>query len=162
MFTCQNCGVEAPTKRVVFLQNIGKLIVRSHKKMDAELCKTCINKYFLEYTAITAVLGWWGTISFFATIIYLVNNIVRYLGTLALPKPAAGAGRPMLTDAAVLKIRPFVNEIVRRTNNSEPLAQVARDTAARAGVTPAQVVLYLSAVVRGQREARARKVPAGA
>ncbi|HXZ87996.1 MAG TPA: hypothetical protein VEF07_05460 [Candidatus Binataceae bacterium] len=159
MSTCQNCGIEAPTKHVVFFQNIGALVVRFHRKIDAELCKPCINKYFLSYTGITAVLGWWGVISFFATIIFLINNIARYLGTLSLPKPAAGAGRPVLTEAAAAKIRPFVNEIVHRTNNSEPVAQVARDVAARAGVTPAQVVLYLSALARMQSEAQRRKVP---
>jgi len=60
MFTCHDCGIEAPTKHVVFFQNIGALFVRFHKKIDAELCKPCINKYFLSVHWSYGVIGCWG------------------------------------------------------------------------------------------------------
>jgi hypothetical protein len=150
MFTCQNCGIEAPTRHVIFYQNIGAFFRRYYKKIEGDLCKRCVNKYFLSFTGTTLVLGWWGTISFFASIIYLGNNIVRYIGTLSLPKPAADACAPVLTDSATAKIGPLVNELVRRINNAEPLERTARDIASRAGVTPGQVVLFLSALIKAQ------------
>jgi hypothetical protein len=82
---CQNCGQRAPTRYVVFYQNIGLLILRLGKVMQGRLCKACIHKTFWEYTLITFFAGWWGLISFFLTPFFLINNVVRYLGCLGMP-----------------------------------------------------------------------------
>jgi HEAT repeat protein len=81
---CKCCGVKAPTKYVEFYQNIGAFFVRHHKAVKGNLCKSCINKYFWEFTLINLTLGWWGTISFFITPFLILNNLIRYLGTLKL------------------------------------------------------------------------------
>jgi hypothetical protein len=81
---CQACGRRAPTKYVEFYQNIGALIIRFGKSIKGDLCKTCINKYFWEYTLICLLLGWWGIISFILNWFFLINNIGRYLGTLGM------------------------------------------------------------------------------
>src|SRR5690348_5368403 len=39
---CRACGVEAPRRYVVFYQNIGMLIVRTHRSVEGHLCKACI------------------------------------------------------------------------------------------------------------------------
>ena len=89
---CQSCGVEAPTQHVVFYQNIGALVMRFQKKIEGNLCKSCIHKYFWEFTLITLFLGWWGVISFFATLFfYIPNNIIRYLLSLSLKPVPPGA-----------------------------------------------------------------------
>jgi hypothetical protein len=85
---CQNCGRSASTKYVEFYQNIGVVIVRLTKSIKGHLCKDCIDKHFWQYTAITLFLGWWGIISFFTTPFILLNNIIRYLGTLGMESQA--------------------------------------------------------------------------
>lgn len=91
---CQCCGVEAPTKYVEFHQNIGALLVRFHRAIKGNLCKSCINKYFWKFTLINLTLGWWGTISFFLTPFFILNNLIRYLGTLKLPSAPIKATAP--------------------------------------------------------------------
>jgi hypothetical protein len=82
---CQSCGAAAPTKYVEFYQNIGLVLLRLHNSVKGRLCRSCIRKYFWEYTLITAVAGWWGVISFFVTPCFLVNNTVQYLLCLGMP-----------------------------------------------------------------------------
>jgi hypothetical protein len=81
---CESCLRAAPTKQVEFYQNIGALVMRFHKTLKGNLCRQCIDKYFWEYTLYTLFLGWWGVISFIVTPIFLVNNVVRYLGSRSL------------------------------------------------------------------------------
>lgn len=152
MIVCQNCGVEAPTKYVEFYQNIGALIMRFSKSIKGNLCKNCINEYFWSYTGITAILGWWGIISFIVTPFILLNNIVRYLGTLGLQPPRVGAASPRLTESAVTKIQPYTREIVERVNAGEKLEQVAQSVALRAGVTTGQVMLYAVALAQAAKK----------
>ena len=72
---CQACGIEAPTKYIELHQNIGALVLRFHRSIKGNLCKTCIDSHFREYTLITLFLGWWGIISLFMTPVILVSNI---------------------------------------------------------------------------------------
>jgi len=81
---CKCCGAEAPTKYIEFYQNIGALFIRHHKRMKGNLCKDCINEYFWRFTLISLTLGWWGFTSFFLTPFLILNNLIRYLGTLGL------------------------------------------------------------------------------
>ncbi|CAN5458673.1 hypothetical protein BH09VER1_BH09VER1_25220 [soil metagenome] len=83
--SCQLCRIDAPTKRVIFYQNVGAIFLRFSKTMDARLCKNCIHKRFWHMTAITLFWGWWGLISMIVTPFFLINNIVRYLGCMSLP-----------------------------------------------------------------------------
>jgi len=149
---CQDCGVEAPTKKVVFHRNIGALVMRFGNSVNGELCKNCINKYFWQYTGVTAVLGWWGVISFFYTLFILPNNVIYYLGSLKLPPVPPGATPPQLTDAAVQLLRPHTDEIFSRLNANEPLDRVAADVSARTGVTPGQVIQYVVAVAEAAKQ----------
>jgi uncharacterized membrane protein YvbJ len=83
---CQTCGAYAPVKYVEFYQNIGMLFRRQQRSIKGKLCKNCINKYFRKFTIVNLTLGWWGMISFFATVIFLVNNTFRYLAAVSLKK----------------------------------------------------------------------------
>lgn len=74
---CQNCLTPGSTRYVEFCQNIGMLIMRSHRHIKGNLCKTCINDFFYEFTGKTMVLGWWGVISFILTPFILLNNFIR-------------------------------------------------------------------------------------
>lgn len=82
---CQACGRVAPeVKYVELYQNIGMLITRHQKSIEGKLCKQCISEYFWKFTGVTVFFGWWGAISFFATICFLLNNIGRYLFSLSM------------------------------------------------------------------------------
>jgi hypothetical protein len=67
---------------VEFYQNIGVLVIRFSKSVRGELCKSCIHRYFWELTSINLILGWWGIISFFLNIGFILNNVIRYLSCL--------------------------------------------------------------------------------
>lgn len=81
---CQICGSLAPTKQVEFNQNVGYLIARSYSQIKGRLCKNCIDREFRKKTLITLFFGWWGTISFFITPVYLIGNIVNFIPTISL------------------------------------------------------------------------------
>jgi len=87
MGTCQSCGRVAETKHVHYRQNIGVIIMRFSKNIDAFLCRDCSNKFFWPFTLTTLFLGWWGLISFFVTLFILPSNLFQYLGTLGLKAP---------------------------------------------------------------------------
>lgn len=38
----------------------------------------CLYTKFASYTLMNLFLGWWGTISFFATFAYILNNFTEY------------------------------------------------------------------------------------
>jgi hypothetical protein len=88
--SCQMCGRNAPTQKVNLYQNIGMLVMRTHRHIDGNLCQACISHYFWEYTLVSAVLGWWGMASFVMTVFILPNNIYHRLRTLSLGQQAPG------------------------------------------------------------------------
>jgi hypothetical protein len=149
---CQCCGVEAPTKYVEFYQNIGALLVRFHKSIKGKLCKSCINKYFWEFTMTNLTLGWWGTISFIMTPFLIINNVIRYLGALKLQPVPIGATAPTLTEEVMDKLNPYTDELFSRINGEESIEQVVQSIAPRVGVTPGQIFLYLHTLVQSAEE----------
>src|SRR6185295_6268868 len=86
MCQCQVCGAFGPTKKVLFIQHIGAIILMFNKHISGYMCRKCIDKYFWEYTLMTLFLGWWGMVSLFLTPCFLIFNTIRYLMTLGMPK----------------------------------------------------------------------------
>jgi hypothetical protein len=84
---CQSCGLPAEIKYIEIYENIGLLIFRVHKSIKGELCKSCINKYFWEYTGKTMLLGWWGVISIMITPFIILNNTFRFITTFGMSNP---------------------------------------------------------------------------
>jgi hypothetical protein len=87
---CQSCGTEAPTKYIEFYSNIGVLIVRFEQFVKGNLCKSCIRENFWKHILINLLLGWWGIISFFATIFFMISNFISYVGTRKLEAAPSG------------------------------------------------------------------------
>ncbi len=144
---CQLCGVEAPTKHVAFYQNIGALVLRFYKSVDGNLCKSCIHKTFWKFTLVNLFLGWWGVISFILTPFLILNNLIRYLICLGMDPVPLGAQPPTLTADAVARLGPLTAELVEQLNRGDPFERVAENISLKAGVTPAQVALYVRALV---------------
>ena len=126
---CESCGVEAATRYVAFYQNIGALFARFSKSIEGNLCKSCIHRYFRQFTLTTLVLGWWGTISFNVTPFLVLNNVARYVGCLFMDGVPHGAHVPMLTPQIVQRLEPHAEHIVTRVNAGEEVERVARDVA---------------------------------
>jgi hypothetical protein len=93
---CQSCGAIAPTKTVKFHQNIGLLVMRFHRHIEGDLCKSCISKYFWQFNLVNVTLGWWSVISLIVTPIFIINNLVYYIGSLDLP--SANAAQQAIED----------------------------------------------------------------
>lgn len=149
---CQACGVEAPTKYVAFYQNIGLLVIRFSNTIEGNLCKSCIHKYFWQYTLITFFLGWWGIISFIVTIFFLLNNIFRYLFCLGMEPVPFNAASPELDDAAMDRLAPYTERLIDRLNGGEDLQRVMEDIAMQAQVTPGQVAIYVHALIEASKQ----------
>jgi hypothetical protein len=88
---CASCGLEAPTKDVTLYQNIGMLMLRRSATVKGSLCKPCIDSYFWNYTLVNLTLGWWGLISLVLTPIFIVNNLVQFIGSRSLGEIYTGA-----------------------------------------------------------------------
>ena len=154
---CQSCGIEAPTRKVFFVQHIGAIVMFFHKRIGGLFCRNCVNKYFTEYFFITLVAGWWGIISVFATPVVLLIDLFNYFRAWTLEPVPAGANAPVLTDDAINRINPLSGDLIRRLNADEKLEAVAADIVARARVTPGQVVRYVQALIAQQKGAAAQK-----
>jgi hypothetical protein len=150
---CQACGVEAPTRRVGFYQNIGAVAVRFSKSVEGNLCKSCVHKYFWQFTTVSLFLGWWGVLSLVATPVFILNNLVRYVVCLGMDPVPPGALRPQLTQELIARLRLHTESLIERLKHGEALERVARDVALRAAVTPGQVALYVHALVAASQDA---------
>ena len=84
---CESCGLPAPTKYVEFYENVGALVMRFHRSVKGNLCKPCIDRWFWNLTGKSFLLGWWGIVSFILTPFILLNNFLRYITTLGMPRP---------------------------------------------------------------------------
>jgi len=163
---CEECNAWAETRHVVFYYNIGLLVMRFHKSLDATLCKSCIHRSFWKFTALNLFLGWWGIISFFCTIGFLLNNTIRYLGCLSMaPRPADGGTPPpqatvreiptnqgaltqaVLTQTTVDQLQPWLQTLWGRLQQGASVEQVAREYSATTNCTEEQISLYLQALL---------------
>jgi len=76
---CDLCRSPKSVRSVTFLQNIGLVVVRLSKQVQGVFCGSCIRKSFWSCTLTTLFFDWWGFVSFIATPIILVANVVTLL-----------------------------------------------------------------------------------
>ena len=55
------------------------LVMSRTGTLQGEFCESCLTHYFWKYTLINLVFGWWGFLSFFITIVILLNNLAQFL-----------------------------------------------------------------------------------
>jgi len=75
---CQVCGSTRQTAHVKFERNIGMLLLRQTRRLQASLCKTCVGQQYWDFQLKNLLLGPWGMISLVLTPIYLVTNTISY------------------------------------------------------------------------------------
>ena len=100
---CEACRRVGPVRQAHFMQNIGAVVLRFPRTISGQLCKFCIDKYFFRFTAVTMLLGWWGVISFFYSLVAIPANVISWTGSLGMvtPQPDVDSFREKRTRASV-------------------------------------------------------------
>jgi hypothetical protein len=76
---CDLCGRRpANAGAVRFLGNVGLLVRRYKRELQAEICGPCLHSRLLGFTLVNLIFGWWGTISMLVTPAYILNNFVEF------------------------------------------------------------------------------------
>lgn len=83
---CDFCGAQAPVHQASYRQNTGMLIMRQTRHFEGRACRQCSHDLFVRTTLHTLVLGWWGMISMVLTPFFIVNNLVCWGYSRALPR----------------------------------------------------------------------------
>jgi len=151
---CQFCGIEAPTKKVSFHQNIGMLVMRMSKSASGNMCKSCVHKTFWTFEPINLFLGWWGVISVLINVVIIPWNLIQYLLCLPMEAVPPDAQIPQLTDDVVDRLSPHTENLVAQLNSGETFDRVADNIAMQAGVTRGQVALYVQALIAASENNR--------
>lgn len=149
---CQFCGVEAPTKKVSFHQNIGMLVMRTFKSASGRMCKNCIHKNFWTMELTNLTLGWWGVISFITNVFIIPWNLIQYLICLPLESVPVGAQVPQLTDSAVQQLEPYTQDLIDQLNSGEQFERVSENIGMKAGVSPGTVAIYVQALAAASQQ----------
>jgi hypothetical protein len=84
---CEVCGTRPARRRVTYRQNIGMLVLRWAKTVQGDMCSSCIHRCFWECSLITLLVGWIGVLSLVIAPIFLVGNLLNYIGILGEESP---------------------------------------------------------------------------
>lgn len=76
---CQVCRGPGPVAHAVFRQNVGALFARFEKRIEGNMCRSCLSQKFWPFTLTTLAVGWLGMISLVVAPIYVLMNIVEYI-----------------------------------------------------------------------------------
>jgi hypothetical protein len=85
---------------------------------------------------------------------WLLIDIFNYFRAWNLPPVPDNARVPRLDDEAINQLQPHWPEIVSRLNSGEEFDNVARARAPKASVTPAQVALFTTAMIKHSQSAQ--------
>ncbi|MDB5295855.1 MAG: hypothetical protein JWO31_1838, partial [Phycisphaerales bacterium] len=97
----------------------------------------------------TLVLGPWGMISLIVSPFFLLNNVFRYATALPMPAVPPGARVPQLDPTTYHRLLPHADTLFTRLNGGEELTSVVTGVASSVGgVTPGQVLLFVSHLAR--------------
>lgn len=147
---CQACGLEVPNRYVEYDQNIGAFHIRFYRTYRGYFCRRCNHRFFWKSSLITLGIGWFGLVSMFVTPAYLLGNMITCVRTFGLPKVPRDERPPVCDDAAVDKIAPFVLDITDRLTAGADAAEICRELAPKAGLTPGQVWVYVQQTLINQ------------
>ena len=136
---CQRCGLEVPNRYAEYNQNIGAMVIRLSTTYRGYFCRKCNHRFFWQSSLITLGAGWYGLVSMFVTPAFLLGNIFTYVSTLGLAKVSRDARPPVCDDAVVIRIAPFVGVITDHLTTGADAADICREVARQAGLTPGQV-----------------------
>ena len=84
---CVLCG-SAPVAPVELKQGIGLLLTRRVKTFAGSVCRDCGTAMYRTVQNRTLWTGWWGVISFFSNIVFILSNLGAYLSIRRLASPS--------------------------------------------------------------------------
>src|SRR5947208_11662795 len=143
MGNCDYCGQRGSVHEVRYRQNTGMLIMRQSREFGGRACRRCSQSLFVRATLHTLFLGWWGTISFFLTPIFIAGNLACWIGSRRLPRDEAVA-RNLLEDR-----REYALALLDGKDEATVIDVLAKDT----GVPRADVETWLRGLQYSQRRA---------
>ena len=91
---CQQCGA-GPALPVVFRRATGMILMFRMHRSEATLCRSCGLAIGRAQQSKTLITGWWGLVSFFCNIWFVLRNAVTLLRLGRLSQPTGGV-RPSL------------------------------------------------------------------
>ncbi len=144
---CVSCGIEAPVAHVEYNWNIGLMIVRFSGGYHGYFCRSCNWRYFWQSMAITFFLGWWGLISFFVTIGFLMANVIACVRSWSLAPAPPSATHPVFDQRIADRLEPYLDAAMSRLKEGAPAVEVAREIAPIAGVTPGEAWVCLQHIL---------------
>lgn len=98
--SCMQCSVGNPVKNITFAKNIGMLVARQTSTVQGAFCGECIMSHYWTCSLTTALVGWFGMISLFATPCILVINMVNLMRSAKL----VGWGRVLVGIGVIVAI----------------------------------------------------------
>jgi hypothetical protein len=77
--TCAKCGARTQLRAVSFSQNIGMIAIRHTSTVAGSFCGPCILSAYWSCSLTTAIVGWFGFISFIMTPFILLLNAIELM-----------------------------------------------------------------------------------
>ena len=105
---CQQCG-SVPALPVKFGRVTGLILMFRLHKVEFAACRSCALSVGRAQQSKTMMTGWWGFISFFCNIWYVLRNALSLLRVSKLAAPAGGVSTPLDPGrSALLRLGPLV------------------------------------------------------
>jgi hypothetical protein len=130
---CSRCSQRGPVMHVHLLKNTGMLIVRMTQTVECDLCSGCALRQGAAMTAHTAVLGWWGVISFVVSFAAVPSNLLQMWWALGM-KSASETAADSLDGH-----REYALNLLATKDRETVVDVLVKQT----GATPARVSTYL-------------------
>ncbi len=147
---CDLCNQSGPTAYVELHHNVGMIFLREQHATKGRLCRSCLHRSFGHHMLRNVTLGWWGSISFLITWVFLLSNSVTYAGALWKLRRAAASAQvlaPTVTDAASAeRLLAFEHNVRLRLRAGETSDDITRDLASLHGLHAAQVATFVDRV----------------
>jgi hypothetical protein len=129
---CDNCHSGSPSVQVLLRHNVGMLFMRRTYATEGRLCSECLGKAFTKHQLSNLFLGWWGTISFFMTFVFLIDNTRVYFAArrdLKHMRERKEASRFVPQGSASERLSPFRHNVRLRLRRDEEPSRIAADLA---------------------------------
>ena len=91
---CQQCG-SFPARRVKFGRVTGMILLFRLHKVEFNACRSCGLSVGRAQQSRTLMTGWWGFISFFCNIWYVLRNAASLVRVSKLDPPTGGVSPPL-------------------------------------------------------------------
>jgi hypothetical protein len=91
---CEQCG-STPARPVMFGRVTGMILLFRLNKIAFTACRSCGLSVGRAQQSKTLMTGWWGIISFFCNIWYVLRNAVSLVRVSKLDQPSGGVSQPL-------------------------------------------------------------------